>query len=391
MDSKPVPRRIGLLLLALCSALPLTAQTLPPGYDGPDLSIPTLVFTGVGGFRHAGSIEAATALLKRMDTLSRSSRPGAFRITPEFSEDAGVMDSATLRKYRVVVLLECTEAGKILNDRQQRALLRFVDRGGGLVAIHGSLDTKGSWPEYQSLMGGAFTATLPVSSRRLSAGSASKAKPIRAGLPDRQDLRDEWHTLTMDGYGDLRSPAFTIVDSIPSSGFPDQAWLHTDIPVSWIRASDYGRIFATAMGHSDSVVNQCYFGRLLRNGILWAAREETYSQSDALAMPEWDCAATTGLAPGPDPERGSGPQRAPASGFSVSRIGGAPTVTLRFPGAESITLWTLDGRIRARLLRPGPGAHAFRGVGPGTMVQAEVRWIGGRTERALISPAPAAP
>src|SRR3954470_8392686 len=135
-------RRLLVLFLALVIAAPVAAQ--PRG------SI--LIYSGTTGYRHESipaGIEAATALAKRRG------------LTVFASEEPEIFSAASLKRFRAIVLLSCTtdpkkpESEWLVGDRRD-ALQRFVESGGGILAIHAAADSHYFWPWYGKLIGGHF-------------------------------------------------------------------------------------------------------------------------------------------------------------------------------------------------------------------------------------------
>ena len=115
---------LPILLTLTATAL---AQTKPEVTD-----YNVLVFSKTLMFRHA-SITNGIAAIKLLGAENR------FHV--DATEDAGWFTPANLTKYKVVIFL--STSGDILNEEQQGAFKNFIERGGGLAAIHAGV--AGMW------------------------------------------------------------------------------------------------------------------------------------------------------------------------------------------------------------------------------------------------------
>jgi hypothetical protein len=144
--------------LCLCLLIGLTAMSLSPQMNRPTAkrtksivqteSIPpfsVLLFSKTAGFRHA-SIPTGIATIT---TLGQSHN---FNVLA--TEDAALFTDDQLAVYQVVIFLNTT--GDILNEAQQGAFERFIQKGGGFVGIHSATDT-----EYDCL--GTANLLAPIS------------------------------------------------------------------------------------------------------------------------------------------------------------------------------------------------------------------------------------
>src|ERR1039457_6248421 len=131
------------ILLALTAAAP--AQTRLPA-----AKFNALVFSKTLMFRHP-SITNGIAANKQLGAEN------GFHV--DATEDASRFSPTNLAKYKVVIFL--STSGNILNEEQQAAFKNFIERGGGLAAIHagaaGDVATEGDWPWYGEAPCARFT------------------------------------------------------------------------------------------------------------------------------------------------------------------------------------------------------------------------------------------
>lgn len=215
-----------------------------------------LVFSHTIGFRHE-SIPAGMAALSR---IARSRN-----LDVVASGDPNVFSEANLGRFRAIVLLNATtdpkraESEWLVGERQT-ALQRFVDRGGGIMAIHAAADSHYHWPWYGRLIGGRFDRHPPGTPKgRVTLASSSHTANRR--LPSEIERVDESY------YFDDLDPGSTFLATLDPASIGEK-----DInpnPVAWTREVDGGRLFYTAMGHTSESYSEPFFLSHLENRLDW--------------------------------------------------------------------------------------------------------------------------
>ena len=237
------------VLLALTSAAP--AQTRTPTAD-----FNALVFSKTLMFRHP-SITNGIAAIKLLGAENR------FHV--DATEDASWFTAANLAKYKVVIFL--STSGDILNEEQQAAFKNFIERGGGLVAIHagvaGDVATEGTWPWYGEALCARFTnhsaivqATVEIEDRK---------NPSTAPLPEHWVRTDEWYNFISTPRGQAR-----VLASLDETTYKGGT-MGKDHPVAWCKQVGKGRIWYTALGHTEASYTEPLFLKHLLGGIQAAA------------------------------------------------------------------------------------------------------------------------
>jgi type 1 glutamine amidotransferase len=237
-------RWVLLLLALLVSPAPSVAQ--------PDRGS-ILIYTGTTGYRH----ESIPAGIRAVTTLARQRGLDAVA-----SEDPAIFSSATLRRFRAIVLLSCTTDPKnpasewLVGDRRA-ALQQFVRRGGGILAIHAAADSHYHWPWYGHLIGGHFA-------RHPSGTPTGTIRVVATGETRRR--ADEWY------YFDDYDPTSRLLVTLDPQSIGEQ-----DVnpnPMSWTRTVDGGRVFYTAMGHTAESYSDPWFLRHVGDGLDWVLRRK---------------------------------------------------------------------------------------------------------------------
>lgn len=218
-----------------------------------------LVFSKTLLYRHASITNGIAAIQK----LGREHH---FQV--EATEDASGFTAANLARYRVVVFL--STSGDILNEAQQAAFRNFIEAGGGLVGIHaavaGEVATEGSWPWYGDAMCTQFTNHSAIVEGTVRVEDSRNPSTHR--LPRRWVRTDEWYNFTHSPRGRARVLA-TLDESTYKGGT-----MGRDHPVVWCRDCGRGRVWYTALGHTEASFTEPLFLAHLLGGIQIAARVE---------------------------------------------------------------------------------------------------------------------
>ena len=223
------------------------------------------------------------------------------------SDDPQQFSDPTLCAIDVVVLLQTS--GDVLPDVQQRAAFeRFVQRGGGVFAVHAASSMGAlaqEWPWFHDLIGAAFKghtsaccyADAPVDEQR----GFKYGGPLSSAPPDAERIGDAfamttWETATVsveqtdspaigllrDGeerpdewYGFVTNPRgqVTIVATVDESTYnPGLGVMGDDHPIVWWHDFDGGRCVYNSMGHAVSTWDDPVFQSTIVGGINLAAR-----------------------------------------------------------------------------------------------------------------------
>jgi cytochrome c len=215
-----------------------------------------LVFSKTLLFRHA-SITNGIAAIKALGERNH------FRV--EATEDASCFTEAGLKQYQVVIFL--STSGEILNEAQKKAFRTFVESGGGLAAVHaavaGDVATEGGWPWYGEALCARFTNHSAVVQGTVRVEDA--VDPSTKMLPERWVRTDEW-------YNFMRSPrgVARVLASLDETTYTGGT-MGADHPIAWCRQMGKGRVWYTALGHTEASFSEPLFLEHLLGGIQEAA------------------------------------------------------------------------------------------------------------------------
>lgn len=211
-----------------------------------------LVYSKTLGFRHA-NIPLGVAAIRQLG------REHGFAV--DATEDSAVFTTANLATYKAVVFLSVT--GDVLNDAQQEVLKSYLVGGGGYVAIHGALFGPGAceekWDWYGEVCCVAFKNHSAVVPARVDIEDATN--PSTVGLPAQWPRTDEWYNYNGNPRGCAR--VLVTIDETTYQG----GTLGADHPMTWCRQMGQGRVWYTAMGHTDESFREPLFLKHILGGI----------------------------------------------------------------------------------------------------------------------------
>lgn len=144
-----------------------------------------LVFSRTAGFRH-------DAIPEGMAALGELGAEGGF--TVDATEDAGAFTARNLARYDAVVFLSTT--GDVLDDTQQGAFERYIERGGGYAGVHAAADTEYDWAFYGGLVGAWFQSHPAIQPATVDIEDGGH--PATSGLPRVWERTDEWYNYRSD-------------------------------------------------------------------------------------------------------------------------------------------------------------------------------------------------
>lgn len=253
----PMKRTILVAVQALWAALQLmTAAAADAPAPVRSAQFRVLVFSKTLGYRHA-SITNGIEAIRELGTQN------GFAV--DATEDSDMFTATNLGRYSAVVFLSAI--GDVLNPGQESALKSYVLGGGGFMAIHGAvfgpLACEDKWAWYGEMFCCAFTnhsAVVPGTVHLEDTAHSSNA-----ALPSSWPRTDEWYNFTGTPRGCAHVLA-TLDESTYTGGK-----MGADHPIAWCRQLGQGRIWYTAMGHTESSFAEPLFRKHLLGGILVTA------------------------------------------------------------------------------------------------------------------------
>jgi type 1 glutamine amidotransferase len=237
------------LLWLAVSSIPGPASAAPASFN-------VLVFSKTTMYRHA-SITNGVAAIRKLGAEN------GFAV--DATEDSSVFTPGHLSRYRTVVFL--STSGDILNQEQQTAFQDYVTNGGGLAGVHaavaGKVATEGTWPWYVETFCTEFSNHKAI--ERATVLVEDRTDASTAHLPAQWSRTDEWYNFTASPRGRVH-----VLAALDEKSFHGGT-MGADHPVAWCRRVGQGRLWYTALGHTEDSYTEPLFIEHLLGGIQIAA------------------------------------------------------------------------------------------------------------------------
>lgn len=194
--------------------------------------------------------------------------PPAFEaagVVPHVTVDVRALSAENLARVRLLVVLrdglqrpgaDARSHRAWMTPAQERAVVAFVEGGGGLLNLHNAL---GLYPEggpYLDLLGGRYTTHGPLERFRVEV--VDPGHPVTRGV-GAYFVADEQHAPVCD-----EGRVHLLLRSRSDDG--------TAAAAGWVREAGRGRVCHLANGHTREALLHPTFQTLLRNAARWCAR-----------------------------------------------------------------------------------------------------------------------
>ncbi len=260
-------RSVGPTLLL--SAIGLLAAIAPGfGDDRPAEPTRVLVFSKTGWYRHP-EIPRTNGWLVRLGQEN-----GLVVDVTETPED---LSPERLAAYRVLVINNANELGKVLADKQKQAIVDWFRKGNGIVGLHAALVHQTGWPWFNQLGGADFDSDSDFSRARIVVDpEAGDFSAMRGQEPEFWYSAD-WHNHDRSVTG---LPGFRVLMRTDESSYtPVRPYFQErggkpmgkDHPSAWTHEAEGGRFFYTELGHDLRSLDTPFGRRHVAGAIRWAA------------------------------------------------------------------------------------------------------------------------
>jgi type 1 glutamine amidotransferase len=153
-------------------------------------------------------------------------------------------------------------SGDSLSQLQRQGVIDFVNTGGGLVVIHGALDSQ--WRQFLAMVNGHLGPEFPST-------FLAEIRVLDHRFPATKHLRARFNIVgqiaNVDGFDPKQG---RMLAQLPAQTPP--------VPILWANRYGAGRVFASNIGHDDSVFSQSDMQTMLLQGMSWALG---YTDGDA--------------------------------------------------------------------------------------------------------------
>ncbi|KFC57911.1 ThuA domain-containing protein [Flavobacterium gilvum] len=212
-----------------------------------------LIFSKTNGFRH-GSISVGINAIKKLGEENN--------FLVDATEDSLAINSKNLKQYQVIIFLNTT--GTILGKEGELALQEFMKKGKGFVGVHSASDCEFDWPWYGKMIGGYFVSHPAQQTAKLVV--VNKEHIATKHLPAIWERKDEWYN-----FKDL-NPDVNVLLKIDESSYTGGK-NGDNHPMAWYQNYGGGRMFYTALGHTNESYSDPLFLQHLLGGITYAMGE----------------------------------------------------------------------------------------------------------------------
>jgi type 1 glutamine amidotransferase len=201
-----------------------------------------LVFWRADAILHKGGVPAANVAILRL-----GQKTGAFEA--HFTRDFEALDPKVLAGYDGLVLN--STAHLVIPEPAKKALLDYVEGGGGIIGIHAAIDTFKGWPEGAKIVGATFGGHPWVPSGTWQVKLEEPSHPLlRAWGGKGFKMHDEFYELAAPYDRSDRRVLMSLDLSDPATaGVTPLHRSDKDFAVSWIKKQGKGRVFYCMLGH----------------------------------------------------------------------------------------------------------------------------------------------
>lgn len=262
----------GVVSLAGCDLVrvlfPSSHHDETPPVVPDDLTRPSiLVFSKTNGFRHD---EAIAAGIPALETIAKSQGWSFFA-----TENGAIHTPALLARFDVVVWFNVS--GDVLDEDQRKALLAWIEAGGGFLGTHGTGgDPSYEWSEHPERLVGAQFVGHPM-------GPQFQQATIRIEAPEHPVMRhlgsdwvrvDEWYSFEQSPRGPDRQILATLDESTYSPRMKiaiidRDLSMGGDHPIIWTHCIGRGRVLYSALGHQPEAYAEPEHLVFLEESIEW--------------------------------------------------------------------------------------------------------------------------
>lgn len=258
-------RLAGLLLMMAAGTAPANPHRPPATYDAikpslpPELHDAVLIVSKTNAYRHLEHISHSNEVLAGIaQKLGRKSF---------VTENAAVFNDEQLGRFSVVVLN--STSGDFLTPEQGLAFARFIERGGGVVALHAAGDSSHVAPWYTSTIIGTRFIGHPGGQDHIQHAGVIVSEPrhpVMAGVKLPWSPRDEWYSFA----GSPAEHGMTVIARIDEGTYrPGRIAMGPDHPVIWVNPNTRGRIVYSALGHDPESYDDENYQTIISNAIRW--------------------------------------------------------------------------------------------------------------------------
>jgi hypothetical protein len=233
-----------------------------------DPRVRVLVFSRAGWYRHP-------EIPRTNGWLVRQGQENGFAV--DVTETPEDLTSERLKAYRVLVLNNANELGKVLGEAQQKTIADWFGRGNGIVGLHAATVHQKDWPWLNRLAGADFDSDSDFTRARVVVDPAAQNDPAVKGQGPEFWYSADWHNHDQSVSG---RPGFRVLMRLDESTFePVRPYFRErggkpmgkDHPAAWTHEAEGGRFFYTELGHDLRSIDTPFGRQHVMAAIRWAA------------------------------------------------------------------------------------------------------------------------
>jgi type 1 glutamine amidotransferase len=203
----------------------------------------------VGGFAH--DFDAFAEIMT--DFL-----PKSIPIDIEVVRDGSFLDSNEACKLDVIIMNHCFKsADGVLTEAQKTKLLKLIQSGTSVVAVHASYYSFTKWDQCREIYGAKFITHEEVDIM-LDVRLTDRDHPITQGLPERFETHSELYQST------------PLTDDCHLLAVAREKGTDTEYPSVWTRKYGKGRVVTILPAHWPDAYHSPHFQKLIVQSVNWA-------------------------------------------------------------------------------------------------------------------------
>jgi type 1 glutamine amidotransferase len=163
-----------------------------------------------------------------------------------------------------------------LGKPEEEAIQKFLDDGGGIVALHGAIFSFRKSTFWKNLLGGEFDGHLP-GTHPLSVQITDIEHPIADGIEKIEVIDEEY------GHKYIEKVERHVVGKFKDR---PKGSKYTDLDIIWTREEGKGRVVYIGLGHDEKTWGNPDYQKLVAQSIAWSAGKPRKIEVEKDSTPE---------------------------------------------------------------------------------------------------------
>ncbi|OCF44643.1 hypothetical protein I317_01530 [Kwoniella heveanensis CBS 569] len=276
------------ILTILCFLMTVSLPASALSYENLKVDYPNspnipkiLVYTYTDGYRH-DSIPTA------IEALAKGKERWGVEFEFEFEEDKGRFTDEGLQWYDAIMFVSVT--GEALDNEGQKAFQRYLQKGGNFIGVHAATVALPQSDMYKQSIGALFEWHPVLQDATFK--KEGDSHPATAHIPNGWRFGEEVYYFTSDP----RDNGAVVLLSVDENSYNNEGYQSSNgnpHPIAWYidppktsqplaeGISKGGRVFYTALGHSNETWQDDIFMEHVVSGLIWTlngATTKAYNQ-----------------------------------------------------------------------------------------------------------------